>query len=193
MPNETEVINSALGLLGESRVLSLDDGSELAKTIELRYPIVRDAVLEAHPWNFAMTRQALVQSAITPAFDWAYQYPFPTTPWCLTIRDTDDEGSGWEVGYDAIDGRVVLSDNSTLKIRYTARIEDVGIWSPLAVLALTYLLAADLAINITGQVAKADQYQDRFEKTLPLATSSDSREGSPVVIQAPQGMLFRRR
>lgn len=192
MPNETEVINSALILLGESRFIP-GDGSELAAVVGLRWPIVRDAVLEAHPWNFASVRKALVQSAITPAFGWAYQYPFPTTPYCLTVRGTNDENAGWEVGFDEIDGRVVFSNQTTLKIRYTARVENVGIWTPLAVMALTYLLAADLAINVTGQNAKADQYQDRFEKAIPLATNSDSREGSPVVLQGPQGMLFRRR
>lgn len=191
--NEIEVINGALGLLKAPRIQSLHDSTEAATQCRLQYALCRDVVLEAGTgWNFASVRAALAASTTTPAMDWAYQYPLPTTPWCIKVRDPNPVLTPWEVGYDPLEGRVLLSDASTMIIRYTARVEDLNIWSPLAVMALQHLLASQLAVPITGQIEKAQAWQKSYATLLTEANVSDGREGSPVQVR-PTTILTGRR
>jgi len=186
--DEVEVVNSALGLLGERRITSFADGTDLAAKVNLRFPLVRDGILEMHPWNFAMYRTTLAQSDQTPVSGWSYQYPLPTNPWCIKVRDVNPDTSppvAWEVGVDSTYGRVLLTDESTVSIRYTGRQLDFNIWSPVAVLAFTYLLASDFAVTITGQQNKANLNREMFQLTIASAITSDGREGTPVVVSAP--------
>ena len=184
--DEIQVINSAYALLGHTRITSLSDGSEAAVLAGLRFSLVRDAVLEEAPWNFATIRKALARSERTPAMDWDYQYPLPTNPYCIKVRDTyPAENVAWEVGLDEIDERILMTNQDSIKIRYTARVVNLNIWSPLAVMALTYLLASDLALSVTGQKSKSDQNLEKFAQTLAMAKSSDAREGTPLLARAP--------
>lgn len=203
MPTETEVVNSALGLLASRRITSLDDGSELATLARLRWAIARDAVNEAHPWNFADLRATLVASARVPAYEWSTQYPLPTLPKCLAVRETSLDqanssqfpnvsGQRWVLGYDSQDGRVIFCNATALSIRYTAQILDLNIWSPLAILALTYLLASDLAIEVTGEIEKQGGYLRSFQATMEQAMSSDARQASPVRLRASTLLTGRR-
>lgn len=186
--DQIEVINSAFILLKHRRITSLEDGSEQATLAKLRFAICRDAVLEAAPWNFASYRKDLTRSTITPANTWDYQHFLPTSPWCIKVRNVNPESTlpvGWAIGVDETDGRVLWSNQEDITIRYTGRQENLNIWSPLAVVALTYFLAGDLAVAITGQRNKAEDFRTLFKEAMKEAMTSDAREGSPVVVSPP--------
>lgn len=186
--DEIEVVNSAFALLKHRRITSLTDGSEQAIIANLRFAICRDAVLESNPWNFATYRATLAQSDITPANTWSYQFPLPTDPYCIKVRDFNPDSTvpaGWEIAVDPVDGRVLMTNQTSAKIRYTGRQTNLNVWSPLAVVALTYFLAGDLAIAVTGQKNKADEYRNLFKDAIQQAITSDAREGSPVVVSPP--------
>jgi hypothetical protein len=196
--DEIEVMNSALMLLKDRRITSFDDGSERAALAKIRYALCRDSVLESHVWNFASVRVALSADPVAPAFGFTHKFLLPTNPWCIKVRDVDLRFPGapqgaWEVGLDENGRRVILSNAETLKIRYTARVEDLNLWAPLAVTALTYLLASDFAGPITGQNAKTQQFQQSFKWAIGEAMTSDAREGTPLVIPAPVTLTAIRR
>lgn len=193
--DEVGVVNAALALIKAPAVTSLYDGSERARLAQLRYANCRDSVLEALPWGFANMRVTLTQSTRRPAFQWAYQYRLPygnPDPWCIKVREPNPTVLPWEVGYDAIDERVLLTDQATMKIRYTAQIVNITVWSPQAVLALTYLLASEFAAMLTGDANRVKLFTQSYMTTLAEAIISDSREGSPVLVPAPQDFTWIR-
>ena len=51
--------NLALTRLGHNQISSLSENSKGATLCTLHYPQVRDALLRAHPWNFAIARRRL--------------------------------------------------------------------------------------------------------------------------------------
>lgn len=183
--DEIQVINSALGLLRDKAIVSLNEGTERARLAGLRYALVRDSVLEKHPWNFAMVRVALAASPTAPTMDWGYQFVLPADPYCLKVRRTSQAAQAWEVGLDQSSRRVLLANDSSINIAYTARVTDLTIWTPLAVLALTYLLASDFAGPLTGSAQKTQQWQQAFLWAMEQAQLADGQEGSPRIVAAP--------
>ena len=57
MATETDICNLAVRRLGEMALLvDVNENSTYAEVAKQSYPIVRDALLERHAWNFATTR-----------------------------------------------------------------------------------------------------------------------------------------
>ena len=76
--SELEIYNLALSRIGQDTLSSVDESSKAGRLCRLHYALLRDAVLRAHPWNFAMRRVELAQVTFTPAFEYDYAYALPT-------------------------------------------------------------------------------------------------------------------
>lgn len=50
------IANVALSRLGATRILAIDEDTENARLVNAIYGTIRDEVLRAHPWNFAIKR-----------------------------------------------------------------------------------------------------------------------------------------
>ena len=50
------IANVALARLGATRILAIDEDTENARLVNAIYGTIRDEVLSAHPWNFAIKR-----------------------------------------------------------------------------------------------------------------------------------------
>lgn len=193
MSDSTSVCNEALAELGSTFIQGFTDGTSLSTLCGQLYPTARDQVLELHVWNFATAFARLGRSPDTPAMRWQYQYALPTQPWCIKVRGTDRSNAKFEVGMDAQGNRVLYSDESVVTIEYTARVEDLGAWSPLALQVLAKIMASKLAKPLTGQNSTAQMKWQEAISLLPEARSSDSREGSPQTLRANTALLVRRR
>ena len=193
MADPTSICNEALGELGASFIQGFTDGTSVSTLCGTMYPQARDATLEMHPWDFAQRRVMLNPSANVPAFGWKYQYILPTDPYCLKVHETD-RGAWvpWDVEVDQEGRRVLLSDQKTLGILYTARIEDLNVWSPLALQVLVKLLASKLAKPITGQNSTTEMKYKEALTLLPQAKASDGQQGTPRVLRLPQSIAFAR-
>lgn len=78
MATEKEICSLALRRLGQATgLVSLGENSAYAELAASSYPIVRDALLERHAWNFATTRERLALMTDKP-IGWAYMYAAPT-------------------------------------------------------------------------------------------------------------------
>lgn len=196
MADPTSVSNGALGELGATLITSFDEQTSLALLCRTHFADARDMALELHPWNFAGSRATLVQSPDTPACDWQYQYRLPSgprPPYCIKVRGTEQGNNDkFEVGLDEAGERVLFSDRQNVKISYTSRVENLAIWSPLAIQVLIKVLAGKLAKAVTGQNSTERLKYEEALGLLPEARSSDGREGTPVVI-APSTILTRSR
>ena len=133
MTSATDIANNALNVLGASNISAFDENSKAARIVNQRYDSIRDSVFRAHPWNCLIRRQDLAQSSTAPTFGYAHQYPLPTDPYCLRVLEFSNGSMSYpqdnmmnNSGGPAfvIEGRNIVTDEGTAKIKYVARITD---------------------------------------------------------------------
>ena len=74
-------------------------------------------------------------------------------------------------------GRVLLTDESTAKILYVARITDPTVFDSMFVDVLTAKLSVDLAYPVTNSTNLQDKLQKLYQAKLSEARSIDGQEG----------------
>jgi hypothetical protein len=188
--SDTEIVNSALNKLGAERILSLDDASVRARIMKTQYPIRRDALLQSHPWNFAISYVELAAVSPTPSdLEWEYTYVFQLPSDCLRVFKTDlNFNDEWE----EIEGNRIACNVSTLKIKYIKRITDVSKFSARFCETLAYDLAADTAMALTGSSEKKKDAVEEFNKYLAQTRSFDAQVGSIKRVESDDWVTSRR-
>lgn len=179
MASVTDIANAALIKLGQETITSINDESARATICRKLYPEVRDAVLRAHPWNCAIARASLNQNKQAPAYGRDYSYQLPTDPYCLRVLDTDDEDDEW-----MIEGRDLVSDNSSVLIRYVKRIENPGEFDSLLYEAIVHRLACEIAYPTAGSVRKSMEMWKLYAAKIKEAWGVDGQEGRRGLTQA---------
>ena len=177
MATEVSICSNALRRLGDDPITSLTDDTERARLCNAFYVPARDLVLRSHPWNFAVTRATLAQLSDTPAYEYSYQYALPNDPYCLRVLEMQYKDYIFKIEHYASQGRVLLTNESTAKILYIARITDTAQFDSMFVDVLTAKLAVDLAYPVTNSVKLQEQMQRLFQQKLSEARSVDGQEG----------------
>lgn len=168
----TSICNSALVKIGAERITSLTDTDSVAAILcNEQFEKIRDEVLRAHPWNFALDRASLSQVADyeDPLDEWSYKYALPST--CLRVLRTGDNAEF------KIEGRYLLSNESDVAILYIKKITDYSVYDPMALEALSLRIAVDLAYAITKSAPLAKSLMDSYRMILSEARSVDGQEG----------------
>jgi len=190
MPSVVDICNEAIDLLGAATITSLTENSKEARLCNRRFETVRDQVLRSHPWNTAIVRKALAQDSAAPAFGFTYQYTLPTNPYCLRVLSFWNANVNNDIAaYDSqnmfkIEGRKVLTDESTCKIIYVGRITDTEQYDSLLSSTIAHKLASEIAYSITGSNSIAQQMFQLYQARLAEARSMDASEGMPDKIIA---------
>ena len=170
MASVVDICNGALNQLGASTILSLTEDSKNARLCNARYTQVRDAVFRSHPWNCLQKRVQLAADSDAPAWGFTKQYTLPAD--CLRVLTILDEDADYK-----IEGRKILTDNSTMKILYISRIEDPNEYDELLRETLSAALAADIAYAVTSSNPTASNMYNLFQDKLKDARFVDSTEG----------------
>ncbi|HEX8400521.1 MAG TPA: hypothetical protein VF628_02330 [Allosphingosinicella sp.] len=172
-PSQTRIVNKALALLGTvTRITSITDGSPPARLAEALWDETRDEVLADHPWNFALAREALAQSAdvAVAGAQWAFAYELPAgwLRWLPWSDDHPDHFAGEQ------EGRCILSNAAApIVARGIARVEDIARWSPGFQAAIATKLAAYMATGVTGQSGMIDRMDALYRRALTDAKRQD--------------------
>lgn len=167
MLSPIDVINVALGFLGQPPIESLTGTSKVQLLVSQNYLPSLKEVLRAHPWNFAVTRVVLAPDPIAPAFGNVQRFLKPAD-WVRTL------------GADDLDllneGRYILANATSLNLSYIARIEDLSQWDDEAKNALARLLAHKFAYALTGSTSLADSQYALYAALLEQARNIDAQE-----------------
>lgn len=170
MVSKTEVANRALSKLGEERVSNIETtNTKAARTINTMYDIVRDAVMQSAPWNFAIKRASLAEDATAPA--WGYDNRFSVPSDMLSLLSIyNDPDYQIEAGY------ILTDEGAPLKIRYIYRAESEGTWSPMFIEAFAARLAYESCEAITESNTKKDGLLRDYNLALQAAYAADAIE-----------------
>ena len=170
MASTVDICNGALNQLGATTILSLTEDSKNARLCNSRYTQVRDAVFRSHPWNCLQKRVELAQSTTTPP--WGYKFKFDLPGDCLRLLRILDFDSNYQV-----EGRSILSNNSSMKILYISRVTDPNQYDENLRETLSAALAADIAYAITSNNTTQQNMIALYQEKLKDARFVDSTEG----------------
>ncbi len=195
--SEVHICNMSLTRLGHPTITSLDQDTKGAALCKLHYPVVRDVVMRAHPWNFAIRRATLASDATASIpFEYTYRYPLPED--CLKVIRTSEEaiaGTTWINDYRIESNgtsKAILTNASELSIEYIARITDVYQFDALFVDAVSARLTAEIAMAMTDNATMAANAMQSYEAKLREARQIDAQEGTPREIVDASGWIMAR-
>ena len=170
MASIVDICNGALNQLGASTIITLTEDSKNARLCNARFTQVRDSVFRSHPWNCLQKRVELAADTDTPAWGFTSQFTIPAD--CLRFLSILDFDSDHK-----IEGRKILTDNSSMKILYVSRVTDPNEYDELLRETLSAALAADIAYAVTSSNPVAKNMYDLFQQKLKEARFVDSTEG----------------
>lgn len=170
-----DICNSALNMIGASNIISLDEDSKAGRICKQRYPNVRDGVFRSHPWNCLVNRVQISADVSAPAFEFLYQYTLPADPYCLRVLRLER----LDIVY-RVEGRKLLTNESTLFIQYIGKNENVSTYDTLLSESLAAAMASDLAYPLVGSASLTNQMNDIYQRKLSEARFVDSTEGTPA-------------
>ena len=174
MASDVDICNSALNMIGASNISALTEDSKTARICNQRYTFIRDAVFRSHPWNSLIKRVTLTPDSATPEFDFSYQYTLPTDPYCLRVLSLQDNDT-----VHTIEGRKLLANESTVKLKYVARIVDTNEYDQLLIETLSARLAADISFALVNSTSLMQQMEAMYDSKIREARFVDATEGSP--------------
>lgn len=185
MTSKTQIANRALAKLGEPRISNIDTvDTKAAKTIRFMYDEIRDAMLTAYPWNFAMTRTQLAKDATAPS--WGYNNRFQVPSDFLSLYKINNDPD-----YRIEKGYILTDEGAPLKILYIARIENAGEYDPLFVEAFATRLAFEGCEQITQSNTKKQILGQELEKVIKEAYASDAIQDPPQRLKDDEWLLAR--
>ena len=173
MASVVDICNGALNQLGATTILSLTEDSKNARLCNSRYTQVRDALFRSHPWNCLQKRVQIAADTTAPAWGFNYAYTLPAD--CLRLLKILDYDSNYKV-----EGRKILSNTSSMKILYVARVTDPNEYDELLRETLSASLGADIAFGVTSNNQTASNMYNLFKEKLRDARFVDSTEGQNI-------------
>lgn len=197
MASTVSICNLALGHLGADKIDALSEASSEARACNRFYGQTLDALLAAGPpWRFARHEAVLAEVAGVTAGRWAHTYALPVDVLRVrAVRPADGTLSGAILpgdlqGFDeagapyALFGDRLLTDLSPVRLSYIRRVDDPSKFPPLFVEALSWHLAARLAMPLTrepGQRQAAFQMALQTQAAASAADANDERAGSGFI------------
>ena len=170
MASVVDICNGALNQLGASTILSLTEDSKNARLCNARYTQVRDSLFRSPPWNCLQKRVQLAADTTAPAWGFTSAYTLPAD--CLRLLRILDYDSNHKV-----EGRKILTNNSSMKILYVARIEDPNEYDELLRETISAALAADIAYAVTSSNPVSINMYNLYQTKLKDARFVDATEG----------------
>lgn len=186
MASKVEVYNKAAMRIGvfDTRIESDTETSKIVQCLNEIYDGVLDYVLMEFPWKFA-ERRVLLSSLGTPPTNWGYRYSYPsdcvmaryiTRPGARSLRS--DQQIPFQIGTNGT-AREIYSDMPDAELVYTARITDLNQWGAIAVSALAYYLASEIAMPMSVKPDVANSALSGYYREVSRAAAAALNETTP--------------
>lgn len=168
----------ALALLGEQRIEELSEDTKEGRLCSVHFEQTRREVIQRHQWRDARKRASLARLLDGPAFGWLYQFQLPGDLIKIievrlgTEMDTAAPQRSW-----LIEGTKLLTNCQSTAILYVRDAPTVEL-RPLLINAIATLLAAKMALSLTGDSRLQGALFQKAEEDIYEAWLQDAREHS---------------
>ncbi|WP_374414287.1 hypothetical protein [Novosphingobium colocasiae] len=180
MASSTNVANLALMFIGtETRLLSIDDEKDAARTLKSVWDIERQAVIRANSWNFATQRAALPALSAPPPKPFTHAFQLPAL--ALRLIDVFDASGETPSSDYSLEGRTVLTRRAgPLYVRCLMDVPEIAAWDPLAAVHFAGKLALTCGKRIAGSAFDKDLAMARYREATGDARTTDALENPPI-------------
>lgn len=193
MASVVDIYNLALSNIKVSaRVGSLADTANQKLVCDLWYPTVRDFVLGDAIWAFATRHEvALVADSVAPPSQWLYAYDLPSDclrPQMIPMEGYRDLLPDQRIPFVVANNgtqRVIYTDQPDAKLTYTAQITDTTMFDPPFVMALAYLLGAEIGPSLSASDSVIQNCRNGYQGALSKALAKEGNSAFPGT--APMG------
>lgn len=181
MGSKTDIANRALVKLGETIVTNIDtDSQKKATVLRNMWDVVRDSLLAAYPWNFAIVRDNIAESATAPGWGYTKAFPVPSDFLALLeIKDNPDykiENVGGSLCF-------VTNSGSPLYIRYIRRVDNTGEFNALFDESFSAKLAYEACEAITQSSTKKQVLGEEFKQSIKQAYANNAIQEPILIMQ----------
>ncbi len=171
MASKVQIANRALQRLAVGRITAFTENTKAAKEVNLIFDDVVQEVISEGAWTSTTIRQTLGQDATAPDWGYSYRYVLPTDPKFLGLLEINETAIG-EVDY-TIENGYLLSNDSSMKIKYKAYVTDAQSYDPQLVKAIVAKLAHDLSYSFTGKEGMKDRLLAEYMNALDTGLATD--------------------
>lgn len=150
--SNTSICKQSLAKIGAKTIVNFEDATESStQAIECRLHFVptRDALIRSHSWRFARDRKVLSQDVTDPVgTEYDNQFILPVD--FLAMRSIyEGRFSDENIASYSLEGQRLLTNDSTMEIRYVKKVTDASKFDPLFVELFVLKLARKL-ISLAG-------------------------------------------
>lgn len=168
----------ALLKIGAVTIASFNEGSAEAEVAANLYPPIRDALISAHPWNFATAQMTLPRLVVPPLADYAYAYQLPADFLRALSAGMDGQGAG--MTYRIAENRL-HADAEAVVLTYVFRPAETA-FPPFFDQALIARLAAEFCLPLTESSTRAQLLFKLAEDEFRRAKLADGQQDTPLAI-----------
>lgn len=187
MASQLSIWNRALQKMGSEQLVDLDENNKRSRALERAWEPVRDALLEQYPWTFAKKLVNLTKDGTyNPEWKYSFQYILPADALAVLEADIEDSYEVVQPRYSATDPATMPSKvaiatdfDGTLPVKYTARVTNTEIYSPLFNELLATALALETCEEITQSNAKKESLKDDYKMLNRQAKSVHTKQRTP--------------
>jgi len=155
---DISICSSALNLLGEVAIDSLDEETDAARTCAQLYETVKLSLMTEHDWSFTKTKVKLARLVTAPLSRWRYQFEMPTDRLSDVYALYGSPGSAAPITHYEVQGSKVLADFADLWLDYQRNVPETEM-PGYFVRLLQYDCAAEFAMAITEQPTVAELWR----------------------------------
>lgn len=183
--SKTDIAARALSKLGQPRVPNIDTtDTKPARVLRNMWDSVRDAMLQAYPWKFALGRVQISADGAAPAWGWARQFTVPADYLAMV------EIKG-KPPYSVEGGRILTNADAPLYIRYIKRVTNTGEFHPLFCEALSSRLAYEACEEITQSTTKKQAALQDLNMAIGQAYATEAIENEPEDLPEDEWLTAR--
>ena len=175
MTSKVTIANLAFSELGANRIVSFDDDTFESNLVSAIYDEVVDETINAAPWTSVIRRALLAKEDVDTVFELGNSFALPTDPFCIRVLNI--QPGFLKIPY-TIEGRSLLTDISSITIRYIARITDPNIYDQGLKQAIVARLVAEMAVPISGGTARQQTAWRLYDAKVSEAKALDSQQGN---------------
>lgn len=168
--SDLSICNSALIKIGQETITALSDNNHRAKILSEQYSKLRDEVLVAHPWNFAIKRAELAELSEAPEFEFSKKFQLPND--CLRILTLEYPDMIWRQ-----EGDCIVTDEPTVKIKYIQRVTDTSKFSAHFAEMLSLKIASEISYMLTNDKALMESMERKYQNFAKDARSFNAQSG----------------
>lgn len=177
--NDIALCARALIRLGAAPITSFDDNTAESEISGALFAPVRDALLSAYPWSFAVGQMALTKSNNAPVADYKNAFVLPND--FLRAISAGSGGRGRGINY-RISRNQLHTNQDDIILTYIFR-PDEEEFPPFFDMALISRLAAEFCIPVTESTSRSETMMRLADREFERARQIDAQQESPNAIE----------